>query len=116
MEVLNMAILDKIRLLLVDIENTSQSSDKKDKIITLADYVEKINEDIKNTCSYLKNPYLNENKLIHTLLEIQIQTRLIQIGESKSFHDLAVYLLNIRVLIDKARNPLNAPRRAMRNQ
>ncbi|EAY3715511.1 hypothetical protein FGS56_10545 [Salmonella enterica] len=102
-----MAILDKIQSLLIDIESTSEEKCKKDKIITLVDYVAKLNEDIKNTCSYLKNPYLNENKLIHLLLEIQIQTRLMQIGDTKSFHEIAVYLFNIRMLID---NVVNQPR------
>ncbi|MDJ6538711.1 hypothetical protein LEC33_01075 [Salmonella enterica] len=99
-----MAILENIRLLILDIEKSRSGKLKKEKIISLIDYVEQVNEHIKNTCSYLNHPYLNENKLVHALLEIQIQTRLMQIGKTKRFQELAVYLFNIRVLADKVIN------------
>ncbi|EIY5519554.1 hypothetical protein MM424_005098 [Salmonella enterica] len=61
----------------------------------------------------LKHPYLNENKVIHALLEIQIQARLMQIGEAKSFQELAVYLFNIRMLVENTMDYLKAHRSAM---
>lgn len=61
----------------------------------------------------LKHPYLNENKIIHALLEIQIQTRLMQIGEAKSFQELAVYLFNIRMLVENTMDYLKAHRSVM---
>lgn len=107
---LSMAILDNIRLLILDIEKSAQGKLENEKLISLIDYVEQVNEHIKNTCSHLNHPYLNENKLVHALLEIQIQTRLMQIGRVKRFQELAVYLFNIRVLIDNAINPRRSPR------
>ncbi|ECE0793891.1 hypothetical protein GK48_28475 [Salmonella enterica subsp. diarizonae] len=95
-----MAILDNIRLLILDIEKSARGKLENEKLISLIDYVEQVNEHIKNTCSYLNHPYLNENKLVHALLEIQIQTRLMQIGRVKRFQELAVYLFNIRVLTE----------------
>ncbi|EAN9587527.1 hypothetical protein EOW58_22855, partial [Salmonella enterica] len=97
----------KIQFLVQDIQNTRPGKSKRDKITSLIEYVELLNEDVKNIRENLKHPYLNENKIIHALLEIQIQTRLMQIGEAKSFHELAVYLFNIRMLID---NAINQPR------
>lgn len=97
---LSMAILDNIRLLILDIEKSARGKLENEKLISLIDYVEQVNEHIKNTCSYLNHPYLNENKLVHALLEIQIQTRLMQIGRVKRFQELAVYLFNIRVLTE----------------
>ncbi|EDX3512610.1 hypothetical protein BSY47_004790 [Salmonella enterica subsp. enterica serovar Adelaide] len=105
-----MTRLKKINLLIIDIHKTRPGRRKKDKIISLINYVEQINKDVKKTRDNLSHPYLNENKIIHTLLEIQIQTRLMQIGEVKSFHEMAVYLFNIRVLIDNARNSRGTPR------
>ncbi|MGG5930770.1 hypothetical protein [Salmonella enterica] len=105
-----MTRLNKIDSLILDIQRTRPGRGKKEKIISLIDYVEQINEGIKEIRENLKHPYLNENKVIHALLEIQIQTRLMQIGEARSFHEMAVYLFNIRVLIDNAINPLRTPR------
>ncbi|EBQ4755140.1 hypothetical protein LE36_16670 [Salmonella enterica subsp. diarizonae] len=102
-----MTRLDKIQSLVLDIQKARPGKRKKEKIISLINYVEQINKDIKEMRENLKHPYLNENKIIHALLEIQIQTRLMQIGEAKSFHELAVYLFNIRMLID---NAINQPR------
>ncbi|HGG5993953.1 TPA: hypothetical protein ACJG4C_002927 [Salmonella enterica subsp. diarizonae serovar 61:r:z53] len=102
-----MTRLNKIYSLILDIEKTRQGRGKKEKIIALINYVEQINEHIKEIRENLKHPYLNENKIIHALLEIQIQTRLMQIGEAKSFHEMAVYLFNIRVL---ANNLINQPK------
>ncbi|EAM2982027.1 hypothetical protein FHE25_20720 [Salmonella enterica] len=104
-----MTRLNKIHSLILDIQRTKPGRGKKEKIISLINYVEQINEDIKEIRENLKHPYLNENKVIHALLEIQIQARLMQIGEAKSFHEMAVYLFNIRVLIDNARNPRGTP-------
>lgn len=105
-----MTRLNKIYSLIMDIHKTRPGRSKEDKIISLINCVEQINEDIKEVRSNLKPPYLNENKVIHTLLEVQIQTRLMQIGDDKSFQELAVYLFNIRVLIDNARNSRGTPR------
>ncbi|EDS7586540.1 hypothetical protein AAQ05_001828 [Salmonella enterica subsp. diarizonae] len=99
-----MTRLNKINYLILDIQRTRPGKRKKEKIISLINYVDKINEDIKEIRENLKHPYLNENKIIHALLEIQIQTRLMQVGEDKSFHEMAVYLFNIRMLIDNAIN------------
>ncbi|ECG8814976.1 hypothetical protein FOE31_24775 [Salmonella enterica] len=105
-----MTRLNKINLLIMDIHKTRPGRRKEDKIMSLINYVEKINEDVRDIRENLKHPYLNENKVIHALLEIQIQARLMQIGEVKSFHEMAVYLFNIRVLIDNARNSRGTPR------
>ncbi|EKS3673860.1 hypothetical protein QL374_003096 [Salmonella enterica] len=102
-----MTRLDKIQSLVMDIQKTRPEKRKKEKIISLVNYVEQINRDIKEMRKNLRHPYLNENKIIHALFEIQIQTRLMQIGEAKSFHEIAVYLFNIRMLID---NVVNQPR------
>ncbi|EEJ6214827.1 hypothetical protein L2D25_14840 [Salmonella enterica subsp. enterica serovar Muenchen] len=99
-----MTRLNKINYLILDIQRTRPGKRKKEKIISLIEYVDKINEGIKEIRENLKHPYLNENKIIHALLEIQIQTRLMQVGEDKSFHEMAVYLFNIRMLIDNAIN------------
>lgn len=111
-----MTRLNKIQSLILDIQKTRPGKRKKEKIISLIEYVNKINEDIKEIRENLKHPYLNENKIIHALLEIQIQTRLMQIGETKSFHEMAVYLFNIRMLIDNAINQQKTLYRAMFNQ
>ncbi|HCL5290168.1 TPA: hypothetical protein N2G35_004636 [Salmonella enterica] len=111
-----MTRLNKIQSLILDIQKTRPGKRKKEKIISLIEYVNKINEDIKKIRENLKHPYLNENKIIHALLEIQIQTRLMQIGETKSFHEMAVYLFNIRMLIDNAINQQKTLYRAMFNQ
>lgn len=105
-----MTRLNKIDSLILDIQRTRPGRGKKEKIISLINYVEQINEDIKEIRENIKHPYLNENKVIHALLEIQIQARLMQIGEARSFHEMAVYLFNIRVQIDNARNPRGIPR------
>ncbi|EHF6857626.1 hypothetical protein J1L44_002519 [Salmonella enterica subsp. enterica serovar Panama] len=105
-----MTRLNKIYSLIMDIHKTRPGRRKEDKIISLINYVEQINEDVRDMRENLKHPYLNENKIIQALLEIQIQARLMQIGETKSFHEMAVYLFNIRVLIDNARNSRGAPR------
>ncbi|EJW1176974.1 hypothetical protein ACFLWQ_001552 [Salmonella enterica] len=81
--------------------------------MSLINYVEQINKDVKDMRDSLKHPYLNENKIIHALLEIQIQARLMQIGEAKSFHELAVYLFNIRVLVENTMDYLKAHRSVM---
>ncbi|EAN5735970.1 hypothetical protein EJD04_24905 [Salmonella enterica] len=80
-----MTILNKIHFLILYIKRTRPEGGKEEKIISLINYVEEINEDIKEMRANLKHPYLNENKVIHALLEIQLQIRLMQIGESKSF-------------------------------
>lgn len=111
-----MTRLNKINLMIMDIHKTRPGRRKEDKIISLINYVEQINEDVRDMRDNLKHPYLNENKIIHTLLEIQIQTRLMQIGEAKSFQELAVYLFNIRVLVENAMDYLKAHRSAMLTQ
>lgn len=111
-----MTRLNKINYLILDIQRTRPGKRKKEKIITLINYVDKINEDIKEIRENLKHPYLNENKIIHALLEIQIQTRLMQVGEDKSFHEMAVYLFNIRMLIDNVINQPKTLYRIMLNQ
>ncbi|EHC5874039.1 hypothetical protein JR782_004919 [Salmonella enterica subsp. enterica serovar Eastbourne] len=95
-----MTRLNKIYFLIIDIYKTRPGRSKEDKIISLINYVEKINKDVKEIRTNLIQPYLDENKVIHALLEIQIQIRLMQIGKAKSFQELAVYLFNIRVLIE----------------
>lgn len=100
--ILNMTRLNKIYSLIMDIHRTRPGERKKEKIISLINYVEQINKDVKEMRDNLKYPYLNENKIIQALLEIQIQTRLMQIGEGKSFHEQAVHLFNICVLIENA--------------
>lgn len=101
-EILNMTRLNKIYTIILDIQKTRINKRKKGKIISLINYVDKINEDIKEIRENIKNPYLNENKIIHALLEIQIQTSLMQPGEAKRFHGMAVYLFNICALIENA--------------
>ncbi|EAN5736480.1 hypothetical protein EJD04_27820 [Salmonella enterica] len=108
-----MTRLKKINSLIMDIHKTRPGRRKEDKIMSLISYVEKINEDVKEIRYNLKHPYLNENKIIHALLEIQIQARLMQIGEAKSFQELAVYLFNIRVLVENATDHLKAHRSVM---
>ncbi|ECI2942753.1 hypothetical protein PC076_001331 [Salmonella enterica] len=107
-----MTRLNKIYSLIMDIHRTRPGRSKEDKIISLINYVEQINKDVKEIRNNLKHPYLNENKIIHALLEIQIQARLMQIGKSKSFQELAVYLFNIRVLVENTRNHLKVTDRA----
>lgn len=97
-----MTRLNKIYLSLLDIQKTPPDESKKEKILSLINYVEQVNKDIKILYSNLKYPYLNENKIVHTLFEIQIQTRLMQIGEGKRFKEIAVHLFNIRVLAENA--------------
>ncbi|EIF8866887.1 hypothetical protein HZ500_005492 [Salmonella enterica] len=97
-----MTRLNKIHALILDIQKTRPGKYKEEKIILLINYVEQVNKDIKEMRENLKHSYLNENKIIHALLEIQIQTRLMQIGETKSFQELAVYLFNMYVLVKKA--------------
>lgn len=94
--------LNKIYLLLLDIQKTQLGESKKEKIISLVNYVEQINKDVKGLRSNLRHPYLNGNKIIHTLLEIQIQTRLMQISEGKGTQEIAMHLFNIRVLVENA--------------
>ncbi|EEA3739535.1 hypothetical protein J5047_003196 [Salmonella enterica] len=108
-----MTRLNRIYYSLLDIQNTRPGESRKEKIISLINYVEQINEDVKEIRNNLKHPYLNENKIIHALLEIQIQTRLMQIGEAKSFQEMAVYLFNIRVLVENATDHLKAHRSLM---
>ncbi|EDQ8487485.1 hypothetical protein GQ231_001127 [Salmonella enterica] len=88
-----MTRLNKIYAIILDIQKTRLNKHKKEKITSLIDYVEQINEDIKKVRENLKHPYLNENKIIHALLEIQIQTRLMQIGKTRRLQEIAVYLL-----------------------
>ncbi|ECW2476702.1 hypothetical protein DOW47_25655 [Salmonella enterica subsp. enterica serovar Florida] len=107
-----MTRLNKIHSLIMDIHKTRPGRYKEDKIMSLINYVEQINEDVRDMRENLKHPYLNENKIIHALLEIQIQARLMQIGKSKSFQELAVYLFNIRVLVENTRNHLKVTDRA----
>uniref|UniRef100_UPI003A8E3462 hypothetical protein n=1 Tax=Salmonella enterica TaxID=28901 RepID=UPI003A8E3462 len=102
-----MTRLNKIHSLIMDIHKTRPGRYKEDKIMSLINDVEQINKDVKDMRDSLKHPYLNENKIIHALLEIQIQTRLMQIGEAKSFQELAVYLFNIRALAENMINHLN---------
>ncbi|ECI5661078.1 hypothetical protein ACQSEB_16100 [Salmonella enterica] len=99
-----MTRLNKIHSLILDIQRTKPGRGKKEKIMSLIDYVEQINEDIKEIRENLTHPYLNENKIIHALLEIQIQIRLMQIGYGKRFQEISVYLFNVYALIEKARN------------
>ncbi|HFW3091264.1 TPA: hypothetical protein ACIBE3_004977 [Salmonella enterica subsp. enterica serovar Reading] len=99
-----MTRLNQIHILLLDIHKGRSVKVKQERISALIDYVEQVNQDVKEMRGNLSNPYLNENKLIQTLLEIQIQIRLMQTGGCKSFPELNIHLFNIRVLIDKARN------------
>ncbi|EPX9143443.1 hypothetical protein ACW559_004498 [Salmonella enterica] len=108
-----MTRLSEINFLIMDIHNTRSGERKKEKIISLINHVEQINKNVRDIRDNLKHPYLNENKIIHTLLEIQIQARLMQIGQSKSFQELDMYLFNIRVLVENTRNHLKARRSAM---
>lgn len=73
----------------------------------LINYVEQISKDVIILRSNLEHPYMNENKIVHTLLEIQIQTRLMQVGGEKRFQEIAVHLFNIRVLAEKALYSMN---------
>ncbi|EDV5380195.1 hypothetical protein YD03_004727 [Salmonella enterica subsp. enterica] len=111
-----MTRLNKIHSLIMDIHKTRPGERKKEKIISLINHVERVNKDVKEISYNLKHPYLNENKIIHTLLEIQIQARLMQIGEAKSFQEMAVYLFNICVLIENAINHLKVTDRTECNQ
>ncbi|HIB1508553.1 TPA: hypothetical protein ACWV5T_003213 [Salmonella enterica subsp. enterica serovar Muenchen] len=111
-----MTRLNKIHALILNIQKTRPGEYKEEKIISLVNYVEQVNKDIKEVRSNLKHPYLDENKIIHALLEIQIQTRLMQIGDARSFHEIAVYLFNIRVLIDNVRNQPSTLYRIALNQ
>ncbi|EBM3223158.1 hypothetical protein M4F23_001142 [Salmonella enterica] len=102
-----MTRLNNIYFSLLDIQKTPPGESKKEKILSLINYVEQVNKDIKILHSNLKYPYLNENKIIHTLLEIQIQTRLMQVGWDKRFQEIAVHLFNIRVLAENALSSMN---------
>lgn len=99
-----MTRLNQIHVLLLDIHKGRSVRVKKERISALIGYVEQVNQDIKVMRANLSHPYLNENKVIHTLLEVQIQIRLMQTGGCKSFPELNIHLFNIRVLIDNARN------------
>ncbi|HGB2249327.1 TPA: hypothetical protein ACIUJ5_004456 [Salmonella enterica subsp. enterica serovar Javiana] len=102
-----MTRLNKIYFSLLDIQKTRSDESKKEKICSLINYVEQISKDVKSLRSNLENPYMNENKIIHTLLEIQIQTRLMQVGGEKRFQEIAVHLFNIRVLAENALSSMN---------
>ncbi|EBQ4755809.1 hypothetical protein LE36_20230 [Salmonella enterica subsp. diarizonae] len=102
-----MTRLNKIYFSLLDIQKTRSDERKKEKICLLINYVEQISKDVIILRSNLEHPYMNENKIVHTLLEIQIQTRLMQVGGEKRFQEIAVYLFNIRVLAEKALYSMN---------
>ncbi|EBZ5135022.1 hypothetical protein EBP34_25000 [Salmonella enterica subsp. enterica serovar Saintpaul] len=102
-----MTRLNNIYVSLLDIQKTRSDESKKEKIGSLINYVEQINKDVKSLRSNLEHPYMNENMIIHTLLEIQIQTRLMQVGEGKRFQEIAVHLFNIRALAENALSSMN---------
>lgn len=102
-----MTRLNNIYFSLLDIQKTRSDESKKEKTCSLINYVEKINKDVKSLRSNLEHPYMNECKIIHTLLEIQIQTRLMQVGEGKRFQEIVVYLFNIRVLAENVLSSMN---------
>lgn len=102
-----MTRLNNIYFSLLDIQKTRSDESKKEKICSLINYVEQINKDVKRLRSNLEHPYMNESKIIHTLLEIQIQTRLMQVGEGKRFQEISVHLFNIRVLAENALSSMN---------
>ncbi|EAA0898848.1 hypothetical protein BWC54_001492 [Salmonella enterica subsp. enterica serovar Oslo] len=102
-----MTRLNNIYFSLLDIQKTRSDESKKEKIFSLINYVEQISKDVKSLRSNLEHPYMNENKIIHTLLEIQIQTRLMQVGGEKRCQEIAVHLFNIRVLAENALSSMN---------
>lgn len=102
-----MTRLNNIYFSLLDIQKSRSDESKKEKICSLINYVEQISKDVKSLRSNLEHPYMNENKIIHTLLEIQIQTRLMQVGGEKKFQEIAVHLFNIRVLAENALSSMN---------
>ncbi|EEA8569879.1 hypothetical protein AHS38_002263 [Salmonella enterica subsp. enterica] len=102
-----MTRLNNIYFSLLDIHKSRSDESKKEKICSLINYVEQISKDVKSLRSNLEHPYMNENKIIHTLLEIQIQTRLMQVGGEKRFQEIAVHLFNIRVLAENALSSMN---------
>ncbi|EBH2785768.1 hypothetical protein DMO59_26840 [Salmonella enterica subsp. diarizonae] len=102
-----MTRLNNIYFSLLDIQKSRSDESKKEKICSLINYVEQISKDVKSLRSNLEHPYMNENKIIHTLLEIQIQTRLMQVGGEKRFQEIAVHLFNIRVLTENALSSMN---------
>ncbi len=53
------------------------------KIYRLIEYVEDINLELSGNRLKGSTPYFDDNKILHTLLEIKIQVRLLQIGECK---------------------------------
>lgn len=61
-------------------------------------------------CRNIKRPYLNNNKVIQVLLEVQIQARL------RAIHGMVVYLFNTYVLIDNMINPHRTPREMLNSQ
>ncbi|EBV1309200.1 hypothetical protein LHS21_004995 [Salmonella enterica subsp. enterica serovar Newport] len=102
-----MTRLNNIYFSLLDIQKSRSDESKKEKICSLINYVEQISKDVKSLRSNLEHPYMNENKIIHTLLEIQIQTRLMQVGGEKRFQKIAVHLFNIRVLAENTLSSMN---------
>lgn len=79
------------------------------KIYCLIEYVEGINLELSGNRLKGGTPYFNDKKILHTLLEIQIQVRLMQIGECKDLFVLptsvlSTYLLKMRTL---ARNTIH---------
>ncbi|ECC6922103.1 hypothetical protein DAE56_25475 [Salmonella enterica] len=102
-----MTRLNNIYFSLLDIQKSRSDESKKEKICSLINYVEQISKDVKSLRSNLEHPYMNENKIIHTLFEIQIQTRLMQVGGEKRFQEIAVHLFNIRVLAENALSSMN---------
>ncbi|EEE1377940.1 hypothetical protein CC361_004426 [Salmonella enterica subsp. diarizonae] len=102
-----MTRLNNIYFSLLDIQKSRSDESKKEKICSLINYVEQISKDVKSLRGNLEHPYMNENKIIHTLLEIQIQTRLMQVGGEKRFQEIAVHLFNIRVLAENALSSMN---------
>ncbi|EBU8550646.1 hypothetical protein DLB91_23300 [Salmonella enterica subsp. enterica serovar Oranienburg] len=102
-EGINMQRLIAINKLLIAISGYNNSSklrkDKKDEmyreVYRLIEYVENINLDLSG---------IDDDKILHTLLEIQIQVRLMQIGECKDpfvlpTSVLSTYLLKMRTLV-----------------
>lgn len=117
MEGINMQRLIAINKLLISISHYNNSSKlrkyKKEemyrKIYCLIEYVENINLELSGDRLKGSSPYFNDNKILHALLEIQIQVRLMQIGECKDpfvlpTSVLSTYLLKMRTL---ARNTIH---------
>ncbi|EDT7665909.1 hypothetical protein BEL55_004362 [Salmonella enterica subsp. enterica serovar Waycross] len=88
-----------------------KSEEMYKKIFCLIEYVENVNLELTNNRLKGSTPYFNDNKILHTLLEMQVQVRLMQIGEYKdpfglSTSVLSTYLLKMRTL---ARNAIRHP-------